>query len=84
MALHTYFAKRWLHMVLLIVLTLAIIGPSFIEGFPELDLPVLGLAPVVAWMLGVNYERSIILEAKLLDPEELREVEYSRSSIWTD
>ncbi|MFB6218062.1 MAG: hypothetical protein ABEH77_02615 [Halobacteriaceae archaeon] len=82
MALQEYLAKRWLHTVLVTVLAGVIIAPAFLDFFPELSRPVLGLAPVLAWSLGVNYERSLVLVEKLVDEDELRAAEQRRSSIW--
>ena len=81
MALREYFANRWLHMILLTVLVSPFILPEYIAWDPQLG-PVAGLLPIAAWFLGVNYERSIILEAKIVDEEELRAVESRRASMW--
>jgi hypothetical protein len=81
MALREYFANRWLNMIVLTLLVLPFIAPEYIAWDPQLG-PVAGLLPIAAWFLGVNYERSIILEAKLVDEEELRTVERKRASMW--
>lgn len=81
MAFEEQLANRWLHMVLLIVLVGVLIGPEFVSWAPDLG-TVAGLVPVVAWSLGVNYERSLVLVNRLADRDELRAAERRHSSIW--
>lgn len=73
------FAIKWFHTVVLIVLVAIIMYGSGIV--PGRDL-VAGGAPILAWVLGLLYERSIILNAGLVDRDDLKRLERSKNTIW--
>jgi hypothetical protein len=80
MNVQSVLATKWFHTALLFGLVAVSLYGADIH-------PMLGqfaaLGPVVAWLLGLLYERAIILQAELVDREQLREVERGSGSMWS-
>lgn len=70
-------ANRLLHLVILTVVVLTIVG--IVDGLANPTAVYLAVAPIVTWMLGKYYERSIVLQADLVESETLRELEREKA-----
>ena len=72
-------ASRFVHVVVLTAVCLVII---FLTGDLTREMRIfVGISPIAGWMLGKYYERSIILQAELIDSDELKELERSKTGI---
>lgn len=79
MTIRSWLSRKWLHTVVLILLVAIIL---FGRGIvPQLEF-VAAVGLIVAWLMGVSYERSIILEADLVDEDDLKQVERDRSTFF--
>lgn len=72
-------ANRLLHIGVLTAIALVLLWMT--EDFPVAYRFFVALAPLVTWVLGKYYERSIIIQAELVDVEELRELEREKARV---
>jgi hypothetical protein len=73
-------ANRLVHSVVLVLMA-ALIIYGLPDSVPRHEI-IFAAFVVVAWMLGQRFERAIILDAELADPEDVREVEREASSFF--
>ena len=74
-------ATKLVHTIVLLLFAAGILA------FGSGDLSDIGMvftvgAMVLAWFLGQQYERNLVLHAGLVNPEELREAEWNAASAW--
>ena len=72
-------ANRLIHIAILTVVAVALV--LYFADQPTIYRLTIALSPLVTWMMGKYYERSIILQADLVDEEELRTLERNKASI---
>lgn len=72
-------ANRILHVLALTGLAVVLVLLS--GDLPQFQRLVVGFAPIVTWMLGQQYERAIVLDAGVIDADELSELERDASRV---
>lgn len=72
-------ANRILHVLVLTGLAVVLVLLS--GDLPQIQRLVIGFAPIATWMLGQQYERAIVLDAGVIDADELSELERDASRV---
>lgn len=73
-------ANRIFHLIILTMIVLLTIG--LVDTLARPALLFVAISPLVTWVLGKYYERSMILDADLVDPDTLRDLERENARLF--
>ncbi len=66
--------RRVIHMIIISLFIVILLLEGVREVIPRWDI-VLAIGFVLVWMMGIRYERQVILESGLVEKDELKEAE---------